>query len=271
MRGLIPSGLIPSGLIQRASKLALRLWPVLLLLLFAGTALHAQQAPAALPSITVDFGKTPQGPALSSTLQAMLVLTVLTVAPTILITCTCFTRITVVLYFMRQAMGTTQTPSNQVMLSLALVLTFFVMAPVGREINSTVLQPLNRNELTTDQAMDRAAAPMKVFMLKHTRKKDLALFLGIAHAPAPRTKADVPLEVLAPAFLISELKTAFQIGFLIFLPFLIVDMVVASILLSMGMMMLPPVTISLPFKVLLFVMVDGWYLLVGSLVRGYTG
>jgi len=249
----------------------LRYWPALLILLLTGACLHAQQAPASLPTVTVDFGKTPQGPALSSTLQAMLVLTVLTIAPTILITTTCFTRITVVLYFMRQAMGTMQTPSNQVMLSLALVLTFFVMSPVGREINTTVLQPLNRNELTVDQAMERTAAPMKVFMLKHTRKKDLSLFLGIAKAPAPKTKADVPMEVLVPAFLISELKTAFQIGFLIFLPFLIVDMVVASILLSMGMMMLPPVTISLPFKVLLFVMVDGWYLIVGSLVRGYTG
>jgi len=174
-----------------------------------------------------------------------------------------------VLYFLRQALGTMQTPSNQVMLSLALVLTFFVMAPVGREINQTVLIPLNRNELSVDQAMERTAAPLKVFMLRHTRKKDLSLFLGIAKAPAPRTKADVPIEVLVPAFLISELKTAFQIGFLIFLPFLIVDIVVASILLSMGMMMLPPVTISLPFKVLLFVMVDGWYLIVGSLVRGY--
>jgi len=247
----------------------LRHWPLLLLILMTGAAAHAQQAPASLPTVTVDFGKTPQGPALSSTLQAMLVLTVLTIAPTILIMTTCFTRITVVLYFLRQAMGTMQTPSNQVMLSLALVLTFFVMAPVGREINTTVLQPLNRNELTVDQAMERTAAPLKVFMLRHTRKKDLSLFLGIAKAPAPRTKADVPIEVLVPAFLISELKTAFQIGFLIFLPFLIVDIVVASILLSMGMMMLPPVTISLPFKVLLFVMVDGWYLIVGSLVRGY--
>lgn len=249
----------------------LRYWPILILLLLTGAALHAQQtpAPASLPTVSVDFGKTPQGPALSSTLQAMLVLSVLTIAPTILITTTCFTRITVVLFFMRQALGTMQTPSNQVMLSLALVLTFFVMAPVGREINTTVLQPLNRNELTVDQAMERTAAPLKVFMLKHTRKKDLTLFLSIAKAPAPRTKADVPLEALVPAFLISELKTAFQIGFLIFLPFLIVDMVVASVLLSMGMMMLPPVTISLPFKVLLFVMVDGWYLIVGSLVRGY--
>jgi len=251
-------------------KRFLRFLP-LFLLLAAGLALQAQAAPSGLPSVTIDFGKTPQGPALSSTMQAVLLLTVLTLAPTILVTTTCFTRMIVVLGFLRQGLGTQQTPSNQVMLSLALVLTFFVMAPVGREINQTVLMPLNRSELTVDQAMARTAAPLKVFMLKHTRKKDIQLFLSIAKAPAPQTKADVPLEVLVPAFLISELKTSFEIGFMIFLPFLIVDMVVASILLSMGMMMLPPVVIALPFKLLLFVMVDGWYLIIGSLVRGYTG
>lgn len=245
-------------------------WVPLLLLVLAGSALAAEPS-AGLPTVTVDFGKTPTGPGLSSTLQMVLLLTVLTLAPAILITTTCFTRIVVVLHFLRQGLGTQSTPSNQVLISLALVLTFFVMAPVGREIHQTVIQPLNHNELTVDQAMDRTAAPLKVFMLKHTRKKDLSLFLSIAKAPAPKTKADVPLEVLVPAFLISELKTAFEIGFLIFLPFLIVDMVVAAVLLSMGMMMLPPVTISLPFKVLLFVLVDGWYLIVGSLVRGYTG
>ena len=230
------------------------------------------QAPAgALPSVTVDFGKTPQGPALSASLQAVLMLTVLTLAPTILMSATSFTRMVVVMHFLRQGLGTQQTPSNQVLISLSLVLTFFVMAPTAREINLTVLQPLNRNELSVEQALDRTAAPMKVFMLRHTRKKDLGLFLRIAKAPTPQTKADVPMEVLLPAFLISELKTAFEIGFMIFLPFLIVDMVVASVLLSMGMMMLPPVVISLPFKVLLFVLVDGWYLIVSSLVKGYTG
>ena len=245
-------------------------WLPSILLLTAGLSLCAQQA-APLPSVTVDFGKAPSGPALSSSLQAMLLLTILTLAPTILMTATSFTRIVVVMHFLRQGLGTQQTPSNQVLISLSLVLTFFIMAPTAREINSTVLQPLQRNELTTDQALDRTSAPMKVFMLRHTRKKDLSLFLKIAKAPAPKTKADVPMECLLPAFLISELKTAFEIGFMIFLPFLVVDMVVASILLSMGMMMLPPVVISLPFKVLLFVLVDGWYLIAGSLVRGYTG
>jgi flagellar biosynthetic protein FliP len=245
-------------------------WLPAIFLLLGGLALCAQPA-TPLPSLTVDFGKTPAGPALSSSLQAVLMLTILTLAPTILMTATSFTRIIVVMHFLRQGLGTQQTPSNQVLISLSLVLTFFIMAPTAREINATVLQPLQRNELTTDQAMERTAAPMKVFMLRYTRKKDLSLFLGIAKAPAPKTKADVPMECLLPAFLISELKTAFEIGFMIFLPFLVVDMVVASILLSMGMMMLPPVVISLPFKVLLFVLVDGWYLIIGSLVRGYTG
>ena len=247
----------------------LRWLPAVLLLLAAAT-LCAQPA-APLPSVTVDFSTTPSGPALSTSLQAMLLLSVLSLAPTILMTATSFTRIAVVMHFLRQGLGTQQTPSNQVLISLSLVLTFFIMAPTAREINTTALQPLQRNELSAEQALERTGAPLKVFMLRHTRKKDLGLFLRIAKAPAPKTKADVPMECLLPAFLISELKTAFEIGFMIFLPFLVVDMVVASILLSMGMMMLPPVVISLPFKVLLFVLVDGWYLIVGSLVRGYTG
>jgi len=251
-------------------KRFIRLLP--LLLLMGGIFLQAQTTPgAALPTVTVDFGRTPQGPALSATLQTVLLLTVLTLAPTILVTTTCFTRIVVVLHFLRQGMGTMQTPSNQVLISLALAMSFFIMAPVGREIYQEVLQPLERSELTINQAMDKTAAPLKVFMLKHTRKKDLALFYSIAKRPAPQTKADVTLDVLLPAFIISELKTAFEIGFMIFLPFLIVDMVVASILLSMGMMMLPPVVISMPFKILLFVLVDGWHLVVGSLVKGFTG
>ncbi|HJV91118.1 MAG TPA: flagellar type III secretion system pore protein FliP [Holophagaceae bacterium] len=224
-----------------------------------------------LPSVSVNFGKSPSGPGLSTALQAAMVLTILTLAPTILMTMTSFTRMVVVMHFLRQGLGTQQTPSNQVLISLSLVLTFFVMGPTINEINTQVIQPLNRNELTVDQAFERTGAPLKVFMLKHTRKKDLGLFLKLAKAPAPQTKADVPMSALLPAFMISELKTAFEIGFMIFLPFLVVDMVVASVLLSMGMMMLPPVVISLPFKVLLFVMVDGWYLIVNSLVRGYTG
>ena len=240
-----------------------------LLLAVAGGALALQATP--LPSVTVNFGKAPTGPGLSTALQAAMVLTVLTLAPAILMTMTSFTRMVVVMHFLRQGLGTQTAPSNQVLISLSLVLTFFVMGPTISEINTQVIAPLNRNELTVDQALERTAAPLKVFMLKQTRKKDLSLFLRLSKSPAPQTKADVPLTALLPAFMISELKTAFEIGFMIFLPFLVVDMVVASILLSMGMMMLPPVVISLPFKVLLFVMVDGWYLIVSSLVRGYTG
>ncbi len=245
----------------------IRLRRLLPLLLLAAVSLSASP----LPSVSVNFGKTPTGPGLSTALQTVVILTVLTLAPTILMTMTCFTRMVVVMHFTRLGLGTQQTPSNQVLISLSLVLTFFVMAPTIKEINQTVIVPLNKNELTVDQALDRTAAPLKVFMLKHTRKKDLGFFLKLAKVPPPQTKADVPLEALLPAFMISELKTAFEIGFMIFLPFLVVDMVVASVLLSMGMMMLPPVVISLPFKVLLFVMVDGWFLIVSSLVRGYTG
>ncbi len=192
-------------------------WLPSLLLVLAGLSLCAQQA-APLPSVTVDFGKSPSGPAMSSSLQALMLLTVLSLAPTILMTATSFTRITVVLHFLRQGLGQQQTPSNQVLISLSLVLTFFIMAPTAREINTTVLLPLQRNELTTDQALERTSAPLKVFMLRYTRKKDLSLFLKIAKAPAPKTKAEVPIECLLPAFLISELKTAFEIGFMIFLP-----------------------------------------------------
>lgn len=241
----------------------------LALLAVVGAALSLQATP--LPSVSVNFGKAPSGPGLSTALQTVMVLTVLTLAPAILMTMTSFTRMVVVMHFLRQGLGTQNTPSNQVLISLSLVLTFFVMGPTIQEINTQVIQPLNRNELTVDQALERTGAPLKVFMLRQTRKKDLALFLRLSKSPAPQTKSDVPLTALVPAFMISELKTAFEIGFMIFLPFLVVDMVVASILLSMGMMMLPPVVISLPFKVLLFVMVDGWYLIVSSLVRGYTG
>ena len=172
-------------------------WLPSLLLVLAGLSLCAQQA-APLPSVTVDFGKSPSGPAMSSSLQALMLLTVLSLAPTILMTATSFTRITVVLHFLRQGLGQQQTPSNQVLISLSLVLTFFIMAPTAREINTTVLQPLQRNELSTDQALERTSAPLKVFMLRYTRKKDLSLFLKIAKAPAPKTKADVPIECLLP-------------------------------------------------------------------------
>ena len=206
----------------------------------------------------------------SVTLEILFLLTVLSVAPAIMLTATCFTRIVIVFSFLRQAMGTMQMPPNQVLASLAIFLTFVIMMPVGKEINETALQPYLAEEIGFHEALSRAEQPMRVFLFKHTREKDLSLFYSITQMEQPANRDEVPTIILVPAFLISELKTAFQMGFLIFIPFLVLDMVVASVLLSMGMMMLPPVMISLPFKLLLFVMVDGWNLLVFSLVNGFA-
>ncbi|MFC4735617.1 flagellar type III secretion system pore protein FliP [Bacillus daqingensis] len=209
------------------------------------------------------------GENLTSTVQLLLLLTVLSIAPAILILMTSFTRIVIVLSFVRSGLATQQMPPNQVIVGLALFLTFFVMAPVFSEVNENALQPMFDGELTQEEAFEEAAAPMKQFMAEHTREKDLALFMGYAGEERPETLDDIPLTALVPAFAISELKTAFQIGFMIFVPFLVIDMVVASVLMSMGMMMLPPVMIALPFKVLLFVMVDGWHLIVRSLLYSF--
>jgi flagellar biosynthetic protein FliP len=202
-------------------------------------------------------------------IRLLIILTILTLAPSILIMLTSFTRIVIVLSFIRNALGMQQTPPNQVIIGLALFLTFFVMAPVGSEINSSAIHPYVNEEITFDEALDRAMEPVREFMFKQTRDKDLALFINIS-----QTKADnltqIPNHVLIPAFIISELKTAFQIGFVIYIPFLVIDMVVSSILMSMGMMMLPPVIISLPFKILLFILVDGWNLIVKSLIMGFN-
>ncbi|MFA9558072.1 flagellar type III secretion system pore protein FliP [Evansella sp. AB-rgal1] len=206
---------------------------------------------------------------LTGTVQLLLLLTVLSLAPSILILTTCFTRIVVVLSFVRTGLATQSMPPNQVIVGLALFITFFVMTPVFSEINEQALQPMFAGEITQEEAFESAALPMKQFMAKHTREKDLALFMGYAGLPRPETLDDIPLTALVPAFAISELKTAFQIGFMIFVPFLVIDMVVASVLMSMGMMMLPPVMIALPFKILLFVMVDGWHLVVRSLLLSF--
>jgi len=201
--------------------------------------------------------------------ERLFLITILSIAPTILIMLTSFTRMVVVFSFLRHAMGTQQMPPNQVIVSLALFLTFFVMTPVWKEINQTALQPFLAKELSYETALDRAGEPLKEFMLKQTREKDLALLMKVAQAQKPKAIADVELLTLIPAFVMSELRMAFQIGFLVYVPFLILDMVVACVLLSMGMMMLPPIMISLPFKLLLFVLVDGWYLIVGSLIRSF--
>lgn len=205
----------------------------------------------------------------STSVKLFLLLTILSLAPSILILMTCFTRIIIVLSFVRSALATQQMPPTQVLLGLALFLTFFIMAPVFQEINDEALTPLFNEEINLEQAYDKASLPLKDFMSEHTRQKDLELFLNYSGAERPETVEDIPLTSLVPAFALSEIKTAFQIGFMIFIPFLVIDMVVASILMSMGMMMLPPVMISLPFKILLFVLVDGWYLVIQSLLKSF--
>ncbi|MDV2885261.1 MULTISPECIES: flagellar type III secretion system pore protein FliP [Alkalihalophilus] len=222
-----------------------------------------------IPGLDLDF--LSEEPAnVATTIQLLIVLTVLSLAPGILILMTSFTRIVIVLSFVRQGLATQSMPPNQVLIGLALFLTFFIMAPIFAEVNEQALTPFLEGELTQEEALEQAAVPMKEFMAKHTREKDLALFMGYAGMDRPESLDDIPLTALIPAFAISELKTAFQIGFLIFVPFLVIDMIVASVLMSMGMMMLPPVMIALPFKILLFVLVDGWYLIVQSLLLSFS-
>ncbi|MFZ2088256.1 MAG: flagellar type III secretion system pore protein FliP [Desulfobaccales bacterium] len=206
---------------------------------------------------------------LSTSLALFLFLTVLSLAPAFVVMVTSFTRLVVVFSFLRQALGTQQMPPNQVLIALSIFLTVFIMSPVWQDIQANAIQPYVDQKLTGEEAIQRGLQPLKVFMGNQTRQKDLALFLSISKAQRPKNVGDTPISALVPAFMISELRTAFEIGFLLFLPFLIIDMVVASVLLSMGMMMLPPVMISLVFKVLLFVLVDGWNILVGSLVKSF--
>ncbi|MEB2298104.1 flagellar type III secretion system pore protein FliP [Lysinibacillus xylanilyticus] len=205
----------------------------------------------------------------SSSVKLLLMLTVLSLAPSILILMTSFTRIVIVLSFVRTALATQQMPPNQVIVGLSLFLTFFIMAPTFQEVNKEALQPLFSEKIGIEEAYDRASEPFKEFMSKHTRQKDLDLFLTYNKAEKPTSVEEIPLTMLVPAFALSEIKTAFQIGFMIFIPFLVIDMIVASTLMSMGMMMLPPVMISLPFKILLFVLVDGWYLVMKSLLQSF--
>lgn len=215
----------------------------------------------------VNLSSEPGGVATS--IKIMLLLTVLSVAPAILLLMTSFTRIVIVLSFVRTSLGTQQMPPNQVIIGLSLFLTMFIMGPVFSDINKEAYQPFMDGKLTQEQAFDTASKPIKEFMAKHTREKDLNLFLDYSKQEKPKTIDDIPLHVLVPAYSISELKTAFQMGFMIFLPFLIIDMIVSSILMAMGMMMLPPVLISLPFKILLFILVDGWHLIVKSLLTSF--
>ncbi|WP_261132848.1 flagellar type III secretion system pore protein FliP [Bacillus sp. Marseille-Q3570] len=221
-----------------------------------------------LPGISNElFNNDPEN--VATTVRLLVLLTVLSLAPAFLVLMTSFTRIIIVLSFVRNGLATQQMPPNQVLIGLALFLTFFIMGPILSDVNEQAITPFMEGEISQDEAMDRASIPMKGFMAKHTRQKDLALFMNYTGEERPESVADIPLTTLVPAFAISELKTAFQMGFMIFVPFLVIDMVVASVLMAMGMMMLPPVMISLPFKILLFVLVDGWYLIVQSLLESY--
>ena len=229
----------------------------------------ANTAAQAVPKISVEVGEASDPSDLSSTLQIVLLLTVLALAPSILIMVTSFIRMVVVLSFLRHAMGANQMPPNQLLVGLALILTFFIMAPIANKSYNEGIKPYLEEQISGEEAYDNAVQPLREFMLSQTREKDLALFVDIANLESPNTPEDVPLHVLIPGFVISELRTAFQIAFVIFIPFLVIDMVVASVLMSMGMMMLPPIIVSLPFKILLFVLVDGWYLLIKSLVESF--
>ncbi|NLX92227.1 MAG: flagellar type III secretion system pore protein FliP [Firmicutes bacterium] len=223
-----------------------------------------------IPDINLQFDRAEEPEQLVGTLQLLLLLAMLSLAPAFVILMTSFTRIVIVLGFVRNAMATQQIPPNQVITGLALFLTFFVMFPVISQINTEAVTPYLEESITFEEALDLGAGPLREFMLNNTREKDLALFLEMAEVDIPEERRNVPFHALVPAFVLSELKTAFQMGFILFIPFLIIDMVVASVLMSMGMFMLPPVIVSLPFKILLFVLVDGWYLVVQSLVEGFA-
>ncbi len=243
----------------------MRLGRPLLLLLVLLPGLALAQALPAVTSTPVPGGGTQW----SLSIQTLLLLTSLTFLPALLLMMTSFTRIVIVLSLLRHALGTQTSPPNQVLIGLALFLTFFIMAPVGDKIYTEAYLPLAENKITFVEALDRGAVPLRVFMLKQVRQGDLALFTKIANQPQPASAEQIPMRVLVPAFVTSELKTAFQIGFIVFIPFLIIDMVVASVLMSMGMMMMSPVIVALPFKIMLFVLVDGWDLLIASLVGSF--
>ncbi|MCK4579267.1 MAG: flagellar type III secretion system pore protein FliP [Candidatus Marinimicrobia bacterium] len=221
-----------------------------------------------LPSISLSVDSTTAPAQLGTTIQIVLLMTVLALAPSILVMTTAFTRIVVIFHFLRQAIGTQNTPSNQILISLALFLTYFVMSPVFKEVNSNALQPYLDDQIEQEVALQNAVQPMKSFMLDHTREKELELFASYFSETRPTSPEALSMSIVIPAFMISELRVAFQIGFMLYLPMLLIDMVVAAVLMSMGMMMLPPVMISMPFKILLFVLVDGWYLVVESIING---
>ena len=224
---------------------------------------------ADIPKVDISFSAPTEPSDLVNSLQVLLVLTLLVMAPSLVLVMTSFLRLIIVFSFLRQALGTQQMPPSQVLVSLAMILTFFIMEPVGQKSYDNAIKPYIDKEISYTVAFDRGVAPFKEFMIRNTREKDLALFLRIRGMQNPKTYHDIPLSIATPAFMISELKSAFQIGFLLYLPFLVIDMVVSSVLMAMGMMMLPPVMISMPFKLLIFVLVDGWNLLIGNLIASF--
>ncbi|HPI39970.1 MAG TPA: flagellar type III secretion system pore protein FliP [Pseudobdellovibrionaceae bacterium] len=240
---------------------------ILLGLMVMSTSVWAQQV--TLPSLNLGFKSTDNPTEVVNAVKLVIILTVLTLAPAILIMMTGFARLLIVFSFLRQALGLQQTPPNQLLVGLSLFLTLFIMNPIFKEINVNAIQPYLSGGKNQEQALDSALLPLRKFMFTQTRDADLSLFIKLSKIEKPKTRADVPTIVLIPSFIISELKTAFQIGFIIFLPFLIIDIVTSSVLMAMGMMMLPPVVISMPFKIMLFVLVDGWGLLVGSMVKSF--
>lgn len=240
---------------------------ILFMHLFSSETLAAPGISVSDNGITIQSTDDPKE--ITNSIKLLLILTVLTILPSILIMMTSFTRIAVVFSFLRNSMGTQQIPPNQVIIGLALFLTIFIMSPVLSDLNKNALEPFSNNEITLEEAMDKASDIMKDFMLDYTREKDLALFAGIAKVKPTDDLMDLPLSVVVPAFMISELNTAFRIGFMLYIPFLVIDMVVASTLMAMGMMMLPPSMISMPFKILLFILVDGWNLLTETLIKSF--
>ena len=238
------------------------------ILLFLFSAVLFAAVPT-VPTVNLSLSAPSSPKQLVTSLNVMVLLTLLVLAPSIVLVTTSFVRLIVVFGFLRQAMGTPQSPPTTLLVSLSLVLTFFIMEPYAKKAYNNGIKPYMQEKIGYEMAVKRSIKPFKMFMIKNTREKDLALFFRIRHLPNPKTIDDVPLTILVPAFMISELKTAFEIGFLLFLPFLVIDMVVSSILMSLGMMMLPPVMISLPFKILLFILVDGWHLIIMGLVESF--
>lgn len=243
---------------------------VIITLIGAPAIATAEAGDAHVPLLSIDMDQNAQSGKVGVVMQIFLLLTVLSLAPSILVMVTSFTRIAIVLSLLRQAIGSNQLPPNQIIVGLSLFLTFFIMTPVWQSVHQDAVKPYLANEIGQKEALQKAIGPVRKFMIGQTREKDLSMMVRVAKLPRPKNIDEVPFQVLVPSFIMSELKTAFQIGFMLYVPFLIIDMVVASVLLSMGMMMLPPVMVSLPFKLMIFVLTDGWYLIVESLVKSFA-